>query len=381
MLDTGTVQDTEPLYKAVRDWRPNERLVAAVFGHHHVDHIFGVRPFEAEARENGWTAPIVYGHETMNWHFDRYERMTPWNTAINWRQFARGDSTDLNPPSNWIASWPRPTVTYKDRLTFRVGEVTFELHHCRGETEDCTWTWVPERKLIHTTDLFIWSTPNCGNPQKVQRYPGDWSAGLRQMAGMGAEIMLAGHGLPILGADRIRIALSDTAEYLESLEGQTVALMNKGAGIDEIIHTVKVPKHLAEKPYLQPVYDHPEFIVRNVYRLYGGWHDGEPDHLLPAPRAAQAKEWVELAGGVAPVLKRVQALLDDDNPQLACHLIEFAVLAEPTGEVHALRTTAYSRWSQKQESWMARSILAHAALSSTQHERDLARARVPTLEL
>ena len=30
-------------------------------------------------------------------------------------------------------------------------------------------------------DLFIWASPNAGNPQKVQRYPLEWADALRQM--------------------------------------------------------------------------------------------------------------------------------------------------------------------------------------------------------
>src|SRR3546814_3340444 len=91
--------------------------------------------------------------------------------------------------------------------------------------------------------------------------------------------MRPGHGLPISGADRIHEALSDAAELLESLVEQTLALMNSGARLDEIVHTVEAPAHLLEKPYLKPVYDEPEFVVRNLWRLYGGWYDGNPAHL------------------------------------------------------------------------------------------------------
>ena len=45
---------------------------------------------------------------------------------------------------------------------------------------------------------------------------------------------------------------------------------------------MKPPAHLLERPYLRPVYDEPEFVVRNVYRLYGGWWDGNPANLKPA---------------------------------------------------------------------------------------------------
>ncbi len=40
MLDTGTRQDTAVLHAGVRAWRPETPLAAAVFSHHHVDHIF-----------------------------------------------------------------------------------------------------------------------------------------------------------------------------------------------------------------------------------------------------------------------------------------------------------------------------------------------------
>src|SRR5437773_7884680 len=140
--------------------------------------------------------------------------------------------------------------------------------------------------------------------KKVQRFPGEWATALRAMAGLGADLLVPGHGIPIFGADRIRAALTDTAELLETIEGQVLALMNAGATLDRVLHEVRPPERLLAKPYLRPVYDDPQFIVRNVWRLYGGWYDGEPDKLLPAPRAEQAREWVALAGGLGRVVER-----------------------------------------------------------------------------
>lgn len=368
MLDTGAVNDTRTLHEEVRRWRPDAPLRAAVFSHHHVDHIFGVGPFEAEAAERRWPRPIVYGHELLGWHFARYQRTLGWNTAINRRQFA----IDV-PHFRWPEQYRLPDVTYTRQLTFRQGNLTFELHHTRGETEDATWTWIPERKLLAPGDLFIWAVPNAGNPQKVQRYCSEWAAGLREMAALGAELLLPGHGLPIFGASRIRQALLDTAELLESIEAQVLALMNTGCTLDRILHEVQVPAHLLEKPYLRPVYDDPQFLIRNVWRLYGGWYDGEPDNLLPAPRAEQAREWVALAGGLDRVLERAAALRDEGNLRLACHLVEFAVIAEPGSRAaHDLRAEIYAARAALQPSSMARNILNHAALASRQGRRDLA---------
>jgi alkyl sulfatase BDS1-like metallo-beta-lactamase superfamily hydrolase len=368
MLDTGAVNDTRRLHEAVRRWRPDVPLTAAVFSHHHVDHVFGVGPFEQESAERGWAAPRVYAHELVPAGFDRYRKTPGWNTAINIRQFEL-------PPARfrWPEQYRYPDVTYRDSHTIPVGDLTFELRHARGETDDATWTWIPERRILAPGDLFIWATPNAGNPQKVQRYAGEWAAALREMAALSPELLIPGHGLPIFGAGRVHAALTDTAGLLESLESQVLALMNTGATLDRVLHEVEIPRHLIDKPYLRPVYDDPQFLLRNIWRLYGGWYDGEPDNLLPAPRSEQAREWVALAGGLANVLTRAADLMHEGNLRLACHLVEFAVLAEPgSTAAHELRRDIYAARSRTQESSMARNILNHAALASDQGKRDLA---------
>ena len=268
MLDTGGAFDRRTVYDAVRGWRPDAPVRAAVYSHHHIDHVLGTALFDAEAADKGWERPVVYAHEDLPAHFRRYEQTGGWNTAINRRQFA----IDV-PQFSWPSEYRDPDVTYAKHLTFNRGDLTFELHHARGETDDATWTWVPERKVLHPGDLFIWALPNAGNPQKVQRYLSDWGAALRQMAALRPEILLAGHGLPIFGSDRIVMALTDTAELLESIESQTLAIMNQGKSLDTCLHEVTVPAHLRDKRYLQAVYDHPQFLIRNVWRRYGGWWD------------------------------------------------------------------------------------------------------------
>jgi alkyl sulfatase BDS1-like metallo-beta-lactamase superfamily hydrolase len=202
----------------------------------------------------------------------------------------------------------------------------------------------------------------------VQRYPREWALALREMVTLGAEVMLPGHGFPVIGADRVREALSDTADLLDSHVDQTLALMNEGARLDDVLHTVRAPDSLLEKPYLRPVYDEPEFVVRNIWRLYGGWYDGNPANLKPAPDAVLAAEVASLAGGAAELARRAVDVADrgdDVSLRLAGHLAELAALADPDDTaVHAARAEVFERRVAAATSTMAKGVFAWAAKES-----------------
>jgi len=361
LVDTGSRPLARAVHEQVRTWT-RDRLHTAVYSHGHIDHVFGVPVFEEEASANGWPAPRVVAHEALPARFDRYVLTAGYNAAINIRQFQL-------PAFPWPTDYRYPDETYRDHLDIHVGGVSFALHHARGETDDHTWTWVPELRVLCCGDLFIWATPNAGNPQKVQRYPKEWAAALREMAALSPapEILLPGHGYPIVGAERIAQALADTAELLESLHDQTVALMNDGASLDDVIHTVRAPESLLDKPYLQPVYDEPEFVVRNVWRLYGGWYDGNPARLKPARDAAVAREIAALAGGAAALAARATELSGAGEHRLACELVELAWFATGAGDDDAVaraRADVYRVRVAAETSTMAKGVYASAARES-----------------
>ena len=221
-------------------------------------------------------------------------------------------------------------------------------------------------------DLFIWAVPNAGNPQRVQRYVSDWAAALRDMASRGAELMIPGHGFPIVGSERVQQALTETADLLDDIENQVVALMNQGLTQDEVYQQVALPSELMQRPYLKPIYDDAHFLIRMIWRRYGGWWDGEYDTLLPASRASLASTWIELSGGVDNVIARAEAELDR-RPEIAAHLIEAAFHAAPdNAAVHDARARIYRARSALQTASMPRNIFNHAALSSDEGIRDLA---------
>ncbi|MET9677539.1 alkyl sulfatase dimerization domain-containing protein [Streptomyces sp. NPDC006482] len=352
LVDSGDVRTAGLLHTAVRAFSPDP-VRAVVYTHGHVDHVFGVAPFDAEP-----VRPEVIAHEAVAARFDRYVETSGYNSWINRRQFGV-------PGLDWPTEYRYPDTTYRDRLTVRHGDLTFELFHARGETDDHTYVWVPELKTLCTGDLFIWNSPNAGNPQKVQRYPEEWARALRAMGELGAEVLLPGHGIPIVGADRVAQALDDTATLLESLCAQTRDLMNAGLRLDAVIHGVKVPEELLAKPYLHPAYDEPEFVVRNLWRLWGGWYDQNPASLKPAPEAAVAAELADAAGGALVLAERAARLLAEGDLRLASHLAETAALAAPEDvEVARIRALVYGTRAGRETSTMARGVFHWAAAES-----------------
>jgi alkyl sulfatase BDS1-like metallo-beta-lactamase superfamily hydrolase len=355
-VDSGAPFSAADIHRMIRTWSP-ARLDTTIFSHGHIDHVFGVHAFEQEARDRGWALPRVVAHENVPARFDRYKLTAGYNSAINSRQFG------VHVP--WPTEYRYPDETYRDEVELEVGGDRFELHHAKGETDDHTWTWIPGRRVLCPGDLIIWCVPNAGNPQKVQRYPREWAAALRKMSTLGAEVLLPGHGLPVVGVDRVRAILGDTAALLEHVHDETVRLMNEGASLNEVLHEVRAPTELLEKPYLRPIYDDPEFIVRSVWRLYGGWYDLDPAGLKPARTSELAQEIAALAGGASGLAGRARQLASGGELRVAGHLAELAAAAAPDDpEVRAARAEVNERRRAAEPSLMAKAIFAAAARES-----------------
>ncbi|MCQ9367101.1 MBL fold metallo-hydrolase [Brevibacterium sp. 91QC2O2] len=358
LFDAGEARAADALYAAIRELT-DQPVHTVVYSHGHIDHVCGVELFDAEARVNGTRPPRVVAQQNVAHRFRRYERTAGYNTRVNRRQFG-------SPEHAFPDHFRAPDLEYADFLSLRLGDLEMQLHHRRGETDDATIGWAPQQKILLTGDFFIWAAPNPGNPQKVQRYAWEWAGALEWMAGLGAEVLLPGHGAPIFGAERIRQALTDTAEYLSHLVDHTVDGMNAGADLETIAGSFAVPEHLREKRYLQPSYDEPEFIVRNVWRLYGGWWDGDPARLKPAPRAELAAEVAALSGGPQALADRAVALLEAGEHRLAA---QFAQLAgDSSGEVSRAvdeaRLTVFTELVAAATSTMSKGVYRWAAAES-----------------
>ncbi len=163
LVDTGTRFFAKTLAERLRT-KTQAPIHTAIYTHGHVDHAFGLDRFLVE----GQPRPRVVAHRAILDRFQRYEATSRHNSYINARQFG-GDAAvaESNAAGFDLFRWPSipPDTLYDDRMTLEVGGLSFELHHCRGETDDHTWVYCPERGVLCPGDLFIYRVPNAGNPQ------------------------------------------------------------------------------------------------------------------------------------------------------------------------------------------------------------------------
>lgn len=368
LFDSSSVFTGGGVTRSLRAWA-DDPIHTLVYTHGHVDHVGGSGALVADAVERGHRAPRVVGHENIDARFARYRATNGWNLNVNARQFGPTAFGHGGAGSGGEAHFlPDDTAPldalYRDRLDLHIGGLDLELHHDLGETDDHTWAWIPSHRAVAVGDFVLWVFPNAGNPQKVQRYPAEWAVALRKMLALEPELLLPAHGLPVQGRERVATVLDDLATALEGLVRDVVAGMNAGAVLDDIIHSVRVDDDLIRRPWLRPVYDEPEFVIRNIWRLYGGWWDGDPAHLKPPPAAALAVELADLTGGAARLAERAMARSDAGDHRMACQLVELAAGASEDPGIWRQRAEIYRRRANHETSLMAKGVYGEAARRS-----------------
>jgi alkyl sulfatase BDS1-like metallo-beta-lactamase superfamily hydrolase len=376
-FDTSHANTGQQVVDALRTWTPDP-FNALVYTHGHADHVGGSVAFAANAQALGHNAPRVIGHKNVQRRFDRYRATDPWNRLINARQFGgvRGDLDGIMNDLRPTAGAPRSATFIPDNtlettdvvdkfMSMTFGDTVVEFHHGKGETDDHLWSWFPEKKWVATGDFVIWNFPNAGNPQKVQRFPIEWAQALRAIIAKEPELLLPAHGLPIAGKERIARVLDEIATALEDLVRDVLHMMNEGESLNNIIHTVRVPEATLGKPYLRPLYDEPEFVVRGIWRQFGGWWDAAPSRLKPARDESLGLEIAHLAGGAEVLIRRAQELVVSGDLRLACHLADFAGWAAPDDPgVHGARAEIYEARRKSETSLMAKGIFRGASRES-----------------
>jgi glyoxylase-like metal-dependent hydrolase (beta-lactamase superfamily II) len=131
-------------------------------------------------------------------------------------------------------------VTFPDQMTIWLGSREVRILHLgRGHTAGDTVVYLPAERVVCTGDLFNGYIGYMGDA-----YVDEWVTTLGRLASVDFQTVVAGHGKPFTGKDRIALVqacLRDLWRQAETLKREGVAAKDAAARIDLRAHAASFP--------------------------------------------------------------------------------------------------------------------------------------------
>ena len=339
IVDTlGSTERAEELYEDFREIS-EKPIVAIVYTHNHLDHLGGATVFF----DKDYTE--IYAQENIIYNLDNIATtIRPIIFERSARQFGIplpeeeivhqgiGGFLEINDQST--LGLVRPTVLFDDELTIKIDNLTFVLAHVPGETDDHLYVWIPEKQAVMVGDNFYRSFANLYAIRGTKfRNPMEWVESLDKIRLLNAEHLVPSHTRPISGQKNVAQALTDYRDGIQFVHDQTIRYINKGLTPDEIVQKVKLPKHLAESPYLQPFYGSISSYVRSTFSGYIGWFSGNISDLHPLSAAERAQKLTAIAEKQTKISDEAENALTNGEYQWALELADMLLAMDPNSDV------------------------------------------------
>lgn len=288
----------------------------------HADH-YGALP---DQKEEATQVIAGAGFTETAEYFDRLAPFLGRRSGKLWASMTRRDGPPPKPPV--IV----PDMEVATSLAFEQGGRRFEVVKTPGgESLDSVFVWMPDERIVFTGNLFgpVWrAMPNLvtmrgDKPRLVRAY----LRSVEQVRALGAELVITGHGDPIRGGAAIRADLDAMHAAVSYLERETIAGMNAGRTVQDLMREVALPADLK----IGEFHGKTSWVVRAIWEENGGWFhyaDGTTA-LYGVPRGAVSADLVELAGGAGAIVARAHVHVAADRPLEALHLLDIALGVAP----------------------------------------------------
>ena len=335
---TGTIETAREVKEIFQSINSNP-ISAIIYTHNHGDHVYGASVF-AEGSD-----PEIYAHSSTEKYISRVIGiLRPIISSRSGKMFGNvlpNEHVENNGigPFLEIGKDGRtpgllyPTKVFEEKLEFEVSGIKIVLYHAPGETNDQLFVWLPDKKALFPGDNFYKTFPNLytirGTPY---RDLAGWVNSLDMMRYLEPEHLIPSHTRPISGKEEIYRKLTTYRDGIQYVHDQTIRMMNKGMGPDEIAETISLPKHLGDSPFLKEFYGSPEWSARNVFSGYLGWFDGNPSNLKPLPRKEEANNLINLAGGWHNLFNLAEESFKNEKYQWALQLTDYLLLSKPNNK-------------------------------------------------
>ena len=222
-------------------------------------------------------------------------------------------------------------ILFDDHYVFKLGGRRFELLATPGgESLDSLVMWMPSERVLFTGNLF---GPIFGHLPNLYTVRGDkirsaleYIRSLQRVRNLQPEMILTGHGKPVVGADSIVEQIDRLQAAVQYIHDETVAGMNAGTDIYTLMAGIQLPERLA----LGQGHGKVAWCVRAIWEEYAGWfHYDSTASLYPSAPNSIADDLVDLIGSVDVLAARAFSRIETGQPLHAVRLTDIALAAEP----------------------------------------------------
>jgi len=257
---------------------------------------------------------------------------------------------------------PTRVVDVDEAYVLEVGGVRFEVVAAENsaEGEDAVLLWMPEEELVFTGDFYGCLYPMVPNLYTVRgeklRDPIGYVHALDVLIDLEPRMILPAHFDPIEGKAYLKKSLQVMRDGVQYVYDATVAGMNAGQTVYELMETVKLPPELE----ISQGHGKVAWNVRATWELLAGWFYYEDvADLYTVPAKEVYPDLVELIGGTGPIVERAQGYFDVGEELKALRLLDIAKASGPeTSPGLQLRLTIL-------EGMLERSVSTHDNMSES----------------
>ena len=318
-----SVYEAEQIYSLFSEKNDNP-IKAIIYTHNHGDHTFGAAYYLKSQNEK----PQIIAHEDTDFYVQRIMGiLNPIITSRSTRMFGTSlpekDLINVGIGPNLSVSkspigYVKPDTTFSDTLKLNIEGIELELYHAPGETNDQIFIWLPKHKALMPGDNINKTFPNLYTIRgTTHRDVKGWIDSIDHMKTFQPEYLFPSHTKPIIGKETIQDALNIYRDAIQYIHDQTIRLMNQGLYPDEIADIVKLPKEIADSPYLYEFYGTVRWSVKSIFNGYLGWFSGNPAELDPLSRKEKASRISDLAGGSDMLLEQLHLAVKEKDMQWA----------------------------------------------------------------
>jgi len=329
----GMAQEVLKMLREVTD----KPIVATILSHHH--YTAGTSVY---AETNGG-AMDVYGHPDLDGNLQKSAgllgpmQMRRGGTQLGFYLPAEGPDAAYSLPEphfddpalNAIGHLP-VTHPVKDGEEIVIDGVTVVFHHVVTDTRDSIIAFFPEKDLaLHNAAVLPFLLSMYTLRGDFYRTPTDVIAGIDLIREINPRYTVGCHGLPITDKDEFQEIATAHRDAYAFIYNQSIRAINKGMTPDEMVETIRLPKHLAEHPWMYPAYVDNEYNIRGQYRGIVGWYAEDSADLHPPTMQELGEVMIAGFGGATEVIDHATAAFKEKKYNLSAKLMSYVLAVEP----------------------------------------------------